>query len=244
MSIPKKIYYCWFGGGKLPPIAKKCIASWKKYCPDFEIVCMNENNCDFECNQYLKEAFEAKKWAFVSDYIRLKTIYENGGVYMDTDVELIKPIDGLLKSGGYMGFDGFGHVSTGLGFSANAGNEIIGEMLKDYENIHFKLPDGSFDTTPCPDRNTKTLERLGMDMSLKSGEFMGMTFLPGDYLDPMDFYSGKIKITENTYSIHRYSASWLSPKAKRTMRIKRIIGVKLYDKLYGNFLYKFDWLEW
>lgn len=244
MSIPKKIHYCWFGHGKMPKLAEKCIKSWKKYCPDYEIICWNENNFDFTQNRYVREAYEAKKWAFVSDYVRLKAVYEYGGIYLDTDVELIKPIAPLLAGKGYMGFDEKGIVATGLGFAAESGNKIIEAMLEEYNDIPFVLPDGTYDLTPCPDRNTATLKKLGMDIKNTNQVFMGIRFLPQEYLCPMDYYTGKIKRTKNTYSIHHYCASWTSSVTKRTTRIKRIIGVKLYDKLYGKFLHKFKWLEW
>ena len=244
MSIPKVIHYCWFGKGKMPKLAKKCIKSWKKHCPDYEIICWNEDNFDLSQNRYLLEAYEAKKWAFVSDYARLKVICDNGGIYLDTDVELLKPLDPLLDDTGFMGFDEKGIIASGLGFGAEKGNKIIAELLKDYDDISFLLPDGSFDLTPCPDRNTDTLKRLGMDMNPAGGRFMDMTFYPRAYFCPMDYYTGKKTITKSTYSIHHYCASWTSSVTKRTTRIKRLIGIKLYDKLYGKFLHKFKWLEW
>lgn len=244
MSIPKVIHYCWFGKGEMPPLAEKCIKSWKKYCPDYEIICWNEENFDITQNKYMREAYEAKKWAFVSDYARLKIIYDNGGIYLDTDVELIKPIDDLLENNGFMGFDEKGIVATGLGFGAEKENKIVKEFLNDYDNISFVLENGEFDLTPCPDRNTNTLKRLGMDLSVKNQTFLDMRFFTHDYFCPMDYYTGKKTITKNTYSIHHYSASWTSSVTKRTTRIKRIIGVKMYNKLYGKFLHKFKWLEW
>ncbi len=243
MSIPKVIYYCWFGKNNLPAFAQKCIASWKKYCPDYEIVCINEDNFDFSQNKYAKEAYEAKKWAFTSDYARLKTLFDNGGIYFDTDVELIKPLDDIIENG-FMGFDDNGLISTGLGFACEKGNELVGALLKDYDNIPFILPDGSFDITPCPDRNTKLIQSLGMDTSNEDQVFMGIRFLPEDYLCPMKYYSGKKIITKNTHSIHHFAASWTSATARRTLFLKRILGVNLYNKLYGKFLHKFKWLEW
>lgn len=244
MSIPKVIYYCWFGRGKMPGLSEKCLASWKKYCPDYEIVCINEDNFDVYENKYAKEAYEAGKWAFVSDYARLKVIYENGGIYLDTDVELIKPIDDLILGTGYMGFDDKGVISTGLGFGAEKGNELVKALLSDYDDISFLLPDGTFDLTPCPDRNTKTMVKMGLDINNHSQIFMGIQILPEDYLCPVKYYTGKKTITKNTYSIHHFSASWTSKRAKRTLFVKRIVGVKMYDKLYGKFLHKFKWLEW
>lgn len=244
MSIPKVIHYCWFGKGKMPPLSEKCIKSWKKYCPDYEIICWNEDNFDINENMYAKEAYEAGKWAFVSDYARLKVLYENGGIYLDTDVEIIKPIDTLIEDCGYMGFDDNGVISTGLGFACEKGNELVGQLLADYNDIHFTLADGSYDLTPCPVRNTKTMVKLGLDLEKKNQTFMGIKILPEDYLCPMKYYIGKKIITKNTYSIHHFCASWTSKKAKRTLIVKRIVGVKLYDKLYGKFLHKLNWLEW
>ncbi|MBR2861872.1 MAG: glycosyl transferase [Clostridia bacterium] len=242
--IPKVIHYCWFGKGEMPKLAKKCIKSWKKFCPDYEIICWNEENFDFSQNLYARQAYEAGKWAFVSDYARLKVINDFGGIYLDTDVELLKPIDFLLSYKGFMGFDEKGIVATGLGFGAEKENPIVNEFLKDYDEIPFILPDGSFDLTPCPDRNTAALKRLGMDTENTNQTFLDTVFLPREYLCPMDYYTGKKTITNNTVSIHHYSASWTSSVTKRTTAIKRIIGVKLYDKLYGKFLHKLKWLEW
>ena len=244
MSIPKVIHYCWFGRGPLPPLAEKCIKSWKKYCPDYEIICWNEDNFDLTQNVYMQEAYAAKKWAFVSDYARLKVIYDHGGIYLDTDVELIKPLDALLSHSGYMGFDEKGIVASGLGFGAEKGNAVVGEFLRDYADIHFALPSGGYDLTPCPDRNTSTLQRLGMDMTQTSGTFMDMVFYPAEYFCPMDYSTGKKTITKNTVSIHHYCASWTSSVTKRTTRLKRLLGVRMYKKLYGKFLHKFKGLEW
>lgn len=244
MSIPKVIHYCWFGNNEIPRITKKCIDSWKKHCPDYEIICWNEDNFDLSQNQYAAEAYKAGKWAFVTDFVRLKVIYEYGGIYFDTDVELIKSPDPLLEYEGFMGFDKRGLVSTGLGFGAEKGNEIIGELLKDYDNIHFELPDGSLDLTPCPDRNSASLVKMGMDLKNFDQIFKGVRFLPEDFLSPKDYYTGKKHITKNTYSIHHYAATWTSAVSKRTTRLKHIIGVKMYDKLYGKFLYKSKFFEW
>ena len=244
MSIPKVIHYFWFGNNKMPSITEKCIKSWKKYCPDYEIICWNEETFDITQNRYVREAYEAGKWAFVSDFARLKILYEHGGIYLDTDVELIRSLDPLLEYSGFMGFDEKGIVATGLGFGAEAQNKIVGELLSDYDDLAFLLPDGSFDLTPCPDRNTVALKRLGMDTDNTDQTFMGTRFLPSEYLCPMDYYTGQKTITRNTYSIHHYCASWTSEVTKRTTRLKRILGVKLYNKLYGKFLHKFKGLEW
>ena len=244
MSIPKVIHYCWFGKGEMPALAKKCIKSWKKYCPEYKIVCHNEDTFDIDRNRYAKEAYMCGKWAFVSDYARLKVLYDEGGIYLDTDVELIKTLDELIEESGYMGFDDDGVISTGLGFACEKGNELIGALLADYDDISFILPDGTYDLTPCPERNTKVMQNLGFDIENQNQLFMGIQMLPEDYLCPMKYYTGRKIITENTYSIHHFCASWISKTAKRTLFLKRIMGVRLYDKLYGKFLHIFKWLEW
>ena len=244
MSIPKVIHYCWFGKGEMPALAEKCIKSWKKHCPDYKIICWNEDNFDITENRYAKEAYDAGKWAFVSDYVRLKVLYNEGGIYLDTDVELIKPLDNLIEENGYMGFDDNGVISTGLGFACEKGNELVGHLLSDYDDISFILPDGNYDLTPCPERNTETMVRLGMNLDNKNQVFMGIHMLPEEYLCPMKYYTGKKIITDKTYSIHHFCASWISKTAKRTLFVKRIVGVRLYDKLYGKFLHKLKWLEW
>lgn len=244
MSIPKVIHYCWFGKGELPKLAEKCIKSWRKYCPDYQIVCWNEDNFDVGENRYAKEAYDAKKWAFVSDYVRLKVLYEQGGIYLDTDVELLRPLDSLIAKQGYLGYEQSGLVSTGLGFACEAGNPLIEALLKDYDEIGFRLEDGNYDLTPCPDRNTQTMKELGLVPDGRYQIFMNLQFLPSDYLCPIDYYTGKKQLTKQTVSIHHYCASWTSNTAKRTLLFKRVLGVKLYDKLYGKFLHKFKWLEW
>lgn len=244
MSIPKVIHYFWFGRNPMPKLAEKCIKSWEKYCPDYEIVCWNEDNFDVGQNKYAKEAYDAGKWAFVSDYARLKVLHDEGGIYLDTDVELIRPLDKLIQDSGFMGFDDNGVIATGLGFACEKGDRLIAALLADYDDIPFVLPDGTYDMMPCPDRNRITLEKLGMDFENKDQVFMGIRMLPEDYLCPVKYYSGKKVITKNTYSIHHFCASWTTKTAKRTLFFKRILGVKLYDKLYGKFLHRLKWLEW
>lgn len=134
--IPKKIHYCWFGGNPLPESAKKYIGTWKKYCPDYEIIEWNENNFDVTQNQYCKEAYEAKKWAFVSDYARLKVLYDFGGIYMDTDVEVVKPLDDLLQYNWFSGFESEKRIQTGT-MGAGFNSTIIKIFLDDYKNRHF-----------------------------------------------------------------------------------------------------------
>ena len=162
MSIPRTIHYCWFGRNPLPKLAQKCIKSWKKYCPDYEIIQWNEDNYDLSAAPlYVRQAYEAKKWAFVTDYVRLQVVYEHGGIYLDTDVELIKKLDPLLQYDAYFGFEDGKHIATGLGFGAVKGAPILRELMEDYHDIPFILPDGGYDTKTCPVRNTEVFLRHG-----------------------------------------------------------------------------------
>ena len=218
--IPKVIHYCWFGGNPLPELAKKCIKSWKKYCPDYEIIEWNESNFDFNCCDYAKEAYQAKKWAFVSDVARMKIIYEYGGIYLDVDVEVIKPLDDLLLNDAYFGFEADKYIATGLGFGACKGNELIGLFLDDYYNRSFVKDDGSFDTTPCPQIQTSILLKFGLIQNGTKQIIKNATIFPTDFFCPLDYNTGKTTITSNTYSIHHFNASWVPLTTKLKNKIK------------------------
>lgn len=243
MSIPKKIHYCWFGKNPLPKAVLKCIESWKRYCPDYEIIQWNESNFNVHEIQYTSEAYANQKWAFVSDYARLKVIYENGGIYLDTDVELIQSLDSLLEYEGFLGFQNKETVATGLGFGAIAGHSVLQAMLEDYHGLSFLRADGSMDITPCPDRNTKCLERLGLDVNGTRQELQGIQIFPSEYFSPMDWRTGKINTTANTYSIHHYEASWLSKEELRWMKVQQLIGTPAYNRLRGGVKRIQHWMQ-
>lgn len=208
MSIPKIIHYCWFGGNPLPKSSGKCIKSWKKYCPDYEIKEWNESNFDIECIPYCKAMAEKKKWAFLSDYVRLKVVYEYGGIYLDTDVELLKPINVLLQNGAFMGFECSNLVDTGLGFAAESGNKFLKENMAFYENLtDFEQ------VKACPHITTELFDKYGLvrDCSMTQ-YFDGLTVLAAEYLCPKNERTGLIHKTNNTVSIHHYDASWFEEK--------------------------------
>lgn len=248
--IPKTIHYCWFGGNKKPTLFKKCYKSWEKYCPDYEIIEWNEGNFDISsCPLYVRQAYEAKKWAFVTDYVRLKVIYDNGGIYFDTDVELKKNPDFLLDNKAFFGFENGGNVATGLGFGAEKGTEILQEMMQDYDNIPFIKEDGSFDTMPCPERNTKVFLKHGL-VKVDKTQLLdnGILVLQTVILNPMNFETGQVKITEETVAIHWYSASWHTKQEsrKRKMKAFRVKLLKIVDfvipdiilrKVLGEYLF-------
>ncbi len=208
--IPKIIHYCWFGGKPFPPLAQKCIASWEKICPDYEIIEWNEKNYDISSAPlYVKQAYEAGKWAFVTDYVRLKAVYEIGGIYLDTDVEIIKSFDDLLNYEGFAGFESDDFVALGLGFGATQGNTTVKALMDIYSEIAFLKEDKTPDLTTAPILNTLVLKKLGLICNGKFQSIDDFVFLPTDFLCPKDLETGKIVFTENTYSVHHYCSSWL-----------------------------------
>lgn len=223
--IPKVIHYCWFGGGKIPADLQKCIDSWKRIMPDWEIRLWNEYNYDITTCEYMKEAYEARKWGFVSDYARLDICFRHGGIYLDTDVEAVKPFDNLINLEAFCGFEqGRGkspdYVGTGLGFGCRKGHEMIGKMRDYYIGMHFIKPDSSLDLTPCPVINTRFLLSEGLKLNNEKQNINGLTVLPYEYFCPMNQYTGILTLTRNTYSIHHYSASWCSEADQEFIRLR------------------------
>ena len=221
--IPKTIHYCWFGRNPMPRLAKRCIRSWKRHCPDWEIVEWNEDNFDVaSAPLYVRQAYEAGKWAFVTDYVRLWAVYQHGGVYLDTDVEVVQALDKFLENDAYFGFQDQWHVNTGLGFGAIAGHPILRELLEDYEDIVFVREDGSIDWTPCPNRNTEVLIRHGLVQDdTEQILFGGVHVYPTDYFCPLDFETRQLKKSRSTATIHWYASSWLDRETKRLYRRRR-----------------------
>lgn len=235
MSIPKIIHYCWFGHNPKPKLAEKCIESWKKYCPDYQIIEWNEDNFDVKKNRYCKEAYEAGKWAFVTDYARLYILYNYGGVYFDTDVELRKNIDEVLNNHCFMAIENSTRrimVNTGLGMGAEKKIPVIKEMMDCYENIGFYDENGNQDTTTCTDRNGSVLKKYGYVEKNCFQNIEGVRIYPTEYFSPMEMESGKLYITKNTFSIHHYSLSWTS-KENQLARKKYIRKLKKKNVFYN-----------
>lgn len=228
--IPKTIHYCWFGGNELNDLAKKCISSWKECCPDYEIIEWNESNFDINCNSYVKEAYEAKKWAFVTDYVRLYVLKKYGGIYMDTDVEVLKNIDSLLQHKAFSGFENNSQISTGI-MGAEKDNEWITYLLSYYNNHHFLLPDGSYDLQTnviTITEMTKSKYNIKLDNSLQEVDNT-FTIYPNDYFCPKNYETSEINLTENTICIHHFNASWHNEKQKAFHDLR----IKAFNK-YGN----------
>lgn len=230
-KIPKKIHYCWFGRNPLPNTAKKCIDSWKRYCPQYEIIEWNEDNFDINCCDYIKEAYEAKKWAFVSDYARFWILYHEGGVYFDTDVELIRSIDELVNKGPFMGCErdasneSMISVAPGLGLAANPGLGLYNVFLSEYNKRHFLKEDGSFDLTTVVTITTNILKEYGLKEKNDIQIVEGIYIYPMEYFCPLDDHTGKLNITNNTYSIHHFDGSWLTDE----LRVQKELRYK-YNK--------------
>ncbi|WP_066874224.1 glycosyltransferase family 32 protein [Clostridium mediterraneense] len=227
-QIPKIIHYCWFGGNKIPKEALRCINSWKEIMPDYELKIWNEENFDITCNEFVYQAYNNKKYAFVTDFVRLYALYNYGGIYMDTDVEVIKPLNRFLKHRAFTSFENEYSIPTGM-MAACKNNEWIKILLDFYNDKEFKLDDGSIYNIP----NTRTIT----DITLKNYNLKlnnkyqvldnNIHIYPFDYFCAKDWRTGKINITENTYTIHHFMGSWVPKKEKVigrvTYGVKRLI---------------------
>ena len=212
-TIPKKIHYFWFGKGKIPELHQRCIDSWYRICPDYEIIRWDESNYDITKNQYMEEAYQSKKWGFVPDYARLDIIYEYGGIYLDTDVEVIRPFDELLYLDGFAGFESKNLVALGLGFGAKPKNQCLKKLLDDYKNQSFFNLDNSLNLTPSPILQTKVLKKMGLELNNKFQVIEDLAILPAECLSPDNNMIPHI--TENTFSIHHFAGSWTSEHQQR-----------------------------
>ena len=225
--IPKIIHYCWFGKGEKSKLAEKCLESWKKYCPDYVIKEWNEDNFDVNQYPYAKYCYENQKWAFLSDFVRLVVIEKEGGLYFDTDVELLKSPDELLTYDGFYGYENESTINTGEGFGSVAGHSIVSAMKKVYLDID---PDDNnqYPLLPCPALNTQPLMKMGLAGLNKKQIIDGAIILPIEYLNPYNDQTGVLTKTPNTISIHWYSKSWIS----RSMRIRSMI-TKPFHRIFG-----------
>jgi len=236
--IPKIIHYCWFGRNPLPKSAQKCIASWRKYFPYYEIKEWNEDNFDVNSIPYTRQAYDAKKYAFVSDYARFWILYHYGGIYFDTDVEVINEMDEIIASGPFMGIEegasieGKPMVAPGLGLGVEAKHPFYKKMIDVYNNMHFLKKDGSIDDATIVTYTTRELYANGMKPSEDRQKVCGIWIYPADYFCPMDSTTGITTITKRTVSIHHYDCSWMDhgTLAFRLHQLKniffRLIGQK------------------
>lgn len=231
--IPKVIHYCWFGGNPKPKKIKNCIASWKKYCPEYQVIEWSEENFDVHQNAYLDWCYQNKKWAFFSDYARLIIIEQYGGIYLDTDVELIRSPDELLPYGAFFGFENNEYIDSGLGFGAALHHPAVAAMKKMYDDLKPER-DGSFSLIGCPERNTRALLPYGLQRNGEKQVVCGALILPREVLNPYDDPTGRLNITPETISIHWFAKSWLSPAVvlrSRLMKpLHRIFGTDAFAR--------------
>jgi hypothetical protein len=208
--IPRTIHYIWFGGNPLGEKELACIDSWKKLCPGYEIVRWDESNFDVSSNRYCKEAYENRKWAFVSDYVRLWVLVNYGGVYMDTDVEVVKPLDQFLVHQAFSGFETETDIPTGI-MACEKGFPLFDALLHDYNDRRFVQPDGSLDTSTNVAAITNACLEHGF---VPNGQYQvvdGFALYPKDWFCPKSYDTGLISATENTHTIHHFAGSWLDP---------------------------------
>jgi len=226
--IPKIIHYVWLGGKPLTEMGEKCLASWKKFCPEYEIMRWDENNFDINSNQYVLDAYNAKKFAFASDYIRLYAMVKHGGVYMDTDVEVLKSLDQFLEHQAFSGFERPQQIPTGI-MACEEDFPLFKELLKEYETRKFINEDGSFNTTTNVRYITDKCLEKGLVLNNIKQDVDGFILYPTDYFCPKDYETKQLNLTENTATIHHFDGSWLSKAAKKEMYLKA-----KYQKKYGK----------
>lgn len=230
--IPKTIHYCWFGRGEKPKLAQKCIASWRQKCPDYQITEWNEDNYDVNSTPYTRYCYENKKWAFLSDYVRLDVVYQHGGLYFDTDVEAIASFDDLLDREAFFALENAGHVATGLGFGAGKNSPYVRAMMDQYAFSDSQ----EVTLTGCPTLNTQALLPYGLKLDGTLQQIDGLLILPQDYMNPYDDPTGRLTITGNTRSIH-----WYSKSAQTRGAILRSRLTRPFHRLFGTDCFR--WLK-
>lgn len=240
--IPKIIHYCWFGRGPLPEFAQKCIASWKKYLPDYEIKEWNEDNFDVNIIPYTAEAYKAKKYAFVSDYARFWILYQYGGIYFDTDVEVIRPIDDIISKGNFMGFEtdpkpllkadaSEASVNPGLGMGVAPGLGIIKKMLDYYEGRHFEFVPGGIGQLTIVHIATEVLLKSGLKLQQGIQQVDNIWIYPAEYFCPINLKTDRIHVKPNTRTIHHYAGTWQDKHFSFKELIKKVLPESLLLKV-------------
>lgn len=229
--IPKVIHYCWFGGGTKPNSVVEMIDSWRENCPGFEIKEWNESNYDVSSHPYMKRALEDKKWSYVSDYARLDIMYNYGGIYLDTDVKVIKNLEPLCDSKGYFGFENDEFVNDGHGFGCEPGLEIIKEMLEVYNEIEPGM------YIESPKLRTGILVKHGLVKNGTRQQVEDLEIYPADYFSPLNYMTGRVNTTENTYSIHYYDGTWKTAKEHKYVKLHQFC-CRTFGEKRGHVLFE------
>lgn len=235
--MSKIIHYCWFGGNPLPKSAEKCIKSWEKHLPDYNIIRWDESNFDIDSIPYTREAYAAKKYAFVSDYARFWILYHHGGVYFDTDVEVLKPIDDIVEAGNFLGVEQQDEniitVAPGLGLGVEKNNRMLKELMEIYQNSHFILEDGTLCLKNIVEITTELLLDKGLKNTAEIQQCYGFTIYPKEYFCPIDYQTRELRVTENTRTIHHYAESWVPKLTRLKNALGRFLGSKTLQVLVG-----------
>ena len=238
MAIPKVIHYCWFGRNKLPETAEKCINSWKTYFPDYEIKEWNESNYDVNKIIFTKEAYKAGMYAFVSDYARLDILFNYGGIYFDTDVEVIKGFGNVLQNSVFMGFESLGCVNPGLGMGSEPHNSVLLEIMEYYRKKHVLNKKGKNNTRTIVSITSEILKKYGLKNNNAIQNIAGIRIYPEEYFSPKSFETGITKITENTCSIHHFDGSWVTKEGHKSTQERWDFYKKYWNDEYVVNIYK------
>lgn len=213
-KIPAKIHYCWFGKKEIPSYLQKYMDTWKRQCPDYEIIRWDENNYDVTKNPYMKEAYESEKWGFVPDYARLDIIYHEGGIYLDTDVEVLQPLDCLRRDDAFFCFNAYGQVNAGVGFGSVENNEFIKTLRDVYDNLHFYREDKTINDTTCVRYQTPVFKEYGFRPDNEYQKINNIVIYPSEVLAPTGVMGFANRFSEKTISNHHTEGTWLSGNAK------------------------------
>lgn len=246
-KIPKTIHYCWFGRGEKPKLAKKCIKSWKKCLPDYEIIEWNEDNFDINSNLYVKQAYEAKKYAFVTDYVRLYALYNYGGIYMDTDVEVLKPLDIFLQYEAFTGFESEKFCVTGI-IGSKKENRMIKDFLEPYKKLKFINDDGSINQTTNTTSMTDIALKYGVKLNNTQQNINSMEIFPKTYFCPLNYGDSQTDFSKNTYTIHHFAGSWLPEEVQKNIKNRRLYEkrkaflCKYMSERKANIILDFKWI--
>ena len=232
--IPKKIHYCWFSGKPIPDYLKRCMESWNRFCPDYEIIRWDESNYDITWNSYMQQAYEAEKWGFVPDIARLDILYRHGGIYLDTDVELVRNLDELLYQSAFAGVEKWGNVNLGGCCGVMPQHPMIKEILEYRINEKFILKDGGMNLTTCGFYETKPLINRGMKPNNTTQRVADMTIYSSDYFHPYDYMSGETLLTDNTFSIHHFNGGWLDESKMAERKRTKMMYQLMLDRMREN----------
>jgi hypothetical protein len=242
--IPKIIHYCWFGGNPLPEFAQKCIDSWKKHCPDYEMTLWNESNFDVSAVPFTAQVASVKKWGFIVDYVRAYAVYNRGGIYLDVDVELLRPFDGaMLRNKCFCGFESEKFAAPGLIFAGEKECVVAKEVMDFYSSYNFIKADGELNLTASPRIFTGILLKYGLKQKNIYQKFGEFTAYPTEYFCPKDVVTGILKITKNTYAVHHYNASWVpladAEAHKRRQKMFSLFGDNIFSRslVFGDLLF-------